>query len=98
MQQIGVWGHPQKRILAFQHIQTYDFARFAIGHDLEGAAADFTIGCKPLCADSCVNHQLKSLATVGATHVFRNLHRENIQLFPNSGCGFCVFCWLRRIP
>jgi hypothetical protein len=66
-------------LASLQHAQAYHFARLAIRHYLERAAAHLAISCKSLGGDARVDHKLEALPAIGTLHIFRNFHSENLR-------------------
>ena len=58
------------RLLISTHFHFENLARFALGEDFEGAAADLAIAGKSLDRDARVDSQFKTLPAKGALNAF----------------------------
>jgi len=80
-----------------QNIHAQNFARCALGNDLERAAADFTIRREPLAGDARVNGRFKCLAAERALDFGEFFHAGNLAAcgqsatLPAGGCFPVVF-------
>jgi hypothetical protein len=66
--------HWAQAALIHHGVQAQNFARFALGNDLEWPAAHFAIRREPLEWQRRVNYHLELLAAKWALDVFRNFH------------------------
>jgi len=69
---------PPRLCLPGLHFQAQNFARLALGDDLEGAAADFAVGSETLRTGAGVDDKLHALAAERTPHCFGHFHETKL--------------------
>lgn len=80
--------------------QAQDFARFAFGEDIEGAAADFAISGEALLGERRIHEEVEFLPTERALDWFRDFHKqpkENVFEFEREANWFNLPDYMRSI-